>query len=71
MGGIAATLVLVPPFQWVECFGVNTFTDAAGGTLAPVGLMPLAAMWLVVVAATALKAVRGGRDAERSKAPVG
>lgn len=70
-GVVAAVLVLVPPIQWVVWFGVNAFTHATGGTGGPVGLMqPLAAMWLAVVASTAIRAARNGRDAERSEASV-
>ncbi|MFP4513649.1 MAG: hypothetical protein ACLFRV_11950 [Acidimicrobiales bacterium] len=60
-GVLAATLTFVPPFQWAVWFGVSTFTDATGGTLGLFGLMqPLAATWLVVVAATAIKTSRSG-----------
>lgn len=58
-GLVAAVLGTVPPVQWLVWFGINPFTEAAGGTsglMAP--MQPLSIAWLGIVVWTARSQAR-------------
>lgn len=59
---VAAPLAFIPVWGWLTWFGINDLTVAVGATFPGAPVRTLGLVWVVIVAWTAARQIRVGRD---------